>query len=53
MKAILAAILIAPCAATTFTPCPRGGKQFNLLDDSSSGCSSSYGLCDAETEVAA
>ena len=23
MKAILAAILIAPCAATTFTPCPR------------------------------
>lgn len=31
----------------------RGGKQFNLLDDSSSGCSSSYGLCDAETEVAA
>jgi len=23
MKAILAAILIAPCAATTFQPCPR------------------------------
>ena len=23
MKAILATILIAPCAATTFQPCPR------------------------------
>lgn len=32
----------------------RGGKQFNLLDEQeneSSGCSSSYGLCDQASEV--